>query len=235
MITLAKEQLQSHCNSYKILLSEQISQFLQEWIGTVTSTKNPPPLIASLPHAPSMHRLFYQISKQRYNLNATTLQQAESDENIKELVNPFAESRLMIELRNGKCDDSVTLTLIQVMSHEVAVLFLSTLIHQKQKQFSELGYLLLSKQIRTLEEFFCSGVIHQNGVESGGNTSVILREFQKLAQTVKMLECGNPMEWTTYESDVGDTEFDLSKDEIRRVMGLRIDWSDEAIDTVCKK
>jgi hypothetical protein len=143
----------------------------------------------------------------------------------------------MVELQNGKCDDMVTLTLIQIMSHEVATMFLSTLIHQKQKQFSELGYLLLSKQIRTLEEFFCSGIIHQNGVESGGNTSVILREFQKLAQTVKVLECGNPMEWTTYnyDADAGEkSEFDLSKEEIKHVMRLRIDWSDEAIDTVCK-
>lgn len=143
----------------------------------------------------------------------------------------------MVELRNGKCDDSVRLALIQIMSHEVVTMFFSTLIHQKQRQFSELGYLLLSKQIRTLEEFFCSGVIHQQNGEggAGGNTSAILKEFQKLAQTVKILECGNPMEWTLYECDVGNTEFDLSKEEIKRVMGLRIDWSQDAIETVCKK
>ena len=232
MITCAKEQLQSHCHSYKTLLDDQVTQLLQEWIGTVTSTQNPPPLIASLHHSPSMHRLFYRISNQQYNLNANTLQIAESDEKIRELISPFDESRLMIELRNGKCDDAVTLALIQIMSNKVATMFLSTLIHQKQKLFSELGYLLLSKQIRALEEFFCNGVIFE---ENGGNTNLIFREFQKLAQAIKILECGNPIEWTAYEGDIGETAFDLSKEEIRQVMRLRIDWSNEAIDTVCNK
>jgi len=234
MITCAKEQLQSHCNAYNALLDDQITQFLQEWIGTVTSTEHPPPLIASLPHSPSIHRLFFYISRQEYNLNATTLQKAESDENTKQLLSPFQESRLMVELRNGKCDDGVTLHLIQIMSHQVVNIFLSTLLNQKQKQFSEWGSLLLSKQIRTLEEFFCSGVIHQNGEESGGNTSMILREFQKLAQAVTILQCGKPMDWTAFEDEVSNTEFDLSKAEIRRVMGLRIDWSVDAIHAVCK-
>eukprot|EP01083_Nonionella_stella_P023408 64755_1 len=115
MIILAQEQLQSHSQHYNHLLKDQIGHFLKEWIGSV-SLKNvaqPPPLIASLDHSPSMHRFFYYVSNQEYNLTAETLRLAEDGNGIgngngsdstrglglKSLLTPFQDSRLIIELR----------------------------------------------------------------------------------------------------------------------------------------
>uniref|UniRef100_A0A7S3V9W4 Component of oligomeric Golgi complex 4 n=1 Tax=Chaetoceros debilis TaxID=122233 RepID=A0A7S3V9W4_9STRA len=256
MMILAQEQLQSHSQHYNHLLKDQIGHFLKEWIGSV-SLKNvaqPPPLIASLDHSPSMHRFFYYVSNQEYNLTAETLRLAEdgngngsgSDSKrglgLKSLLTPFQDSRLIIELRNGKCDEGVTLKLLQLMSHHVVQLFLSTLLHQR-KEFSEWGSLLLSRQIRALEEFFCdilSGSTGGNEDDDGTrtnaavmNTSVIRKEYQKIAQALTILQCGKPSDWMAFKGEVGDTEFDLTMEEIGQVMGLRVDWSMDTIRPVC--
>jgi len=229
MLSVAKEQLQIYSKAYHEILTSQIHVFLEEWVGKVVSTETPPPLIASLPHSPSIHRLFYQLSKQNYDLNANSLKDAESEEMMKHLVSPFEESRLMIEIQNGKCDDQVARQLLQEVSHQVVQLFLSTLFNQKQRKFSEWGSLLLGKQIRRLEEYFCSYILKTNG-----NTSSILRTFKRLAQTVTILQCTTPRDWVAMKGEVGDTEFDLSQGEIRLVMSLRSDWTGEAIDAVCQ-
>jgi len=229
MLSVAKEQLQIYSKAYHEILTSQIHVFLEEWVGKVVSTETPPPLIASLPHSPSIHRLFYQLSKQNYALNANSLKDAESEEMMKHLVSPFEESRLMIEIQNGKCDDQVARQLLQEVSHQVVQLFLSTLFNQKQRKFSEWGSLLLGKQIRRLEEYFCSYILKTNG-----NTSSILRTFKRLAQTVTILQCTTPRDWVAMKGEVGDTEFDLSQGEIRLVMSLRSDWTGEAIDAVCQ-
>jgi len=229
MLAVAKEQLQIYSKAYQEVLASQINEFLEEWIGKVVSTENAPPLIASLPHSPSIHRLFYLLSTQNYDLNSSSLKDAESEENMKLLISLFEESRLMVEIQNGKCEDQVALKLLQEVSRQVVQLFLSTLCNQKQRKFSEWGSLLLGKQIRRLEEYFCSYILKTNG-----NTSLILREFKKLAQAVTILQCTNPRDWVAMKGEVGDTEFDLSQGDIRLVMILRSDWSSDAIDVVCQ-
>eukprot|EP00553_Chaetoceros_curvisetus_P001411 CAMPEP_0204622750 /NCGR_PEP_ID=MMETSP0717-20131115/8435_1 /ASSEMBLY_ACC=CAM_ASM_000666 /TAXON_ID=230516 /ORGANISM="Chaetoceros curvisetus" /LENGTH=169 /DNA_ID=CAMNT_0051637577 /DNA_START=162 /DNA_END=668 /DNA_ORIENTATION=+ len=165
------------------------------------------------------------------------------------LLQPIRESRLMKELETGKCDDGVTLCLLQMLSRQVGALFLSTLIHQKK--CSEWGSLLLSRQIRALREFLCDALRAQigegddddvNGASSGMapsagpgsttmNSSLIMKEFQKLDQALMILQCGKPSEWIAFRDEVGESpDFDLSKEEIRSVMGLRVDWSKDTID-----
>lgn len=231
MITVAKEQLQSYAKLYDELLESQIQCFLEEWIGKVLSTENPPPLIASLPHSPSIHRLFYHVSQQNYDLNASTIAKAESAENLNNLIAPFEQSRLMKEINNGKCDDYVASVLLKNISHSVVNLFYSTLIDQKQKRFSEWGSLLLAKQIRTLEEYFCSYVVKNNG-----NTNAILSEFKKMAQAITILQCSSPRDWvTTMQHEVGDSKFDLNQDDVKKVMSLRGDWTQDLINAACNK
>lgn len=229
MIQLAKEEILTYSKSYQNLLRDQIFQFLQEWIGIVQNTQQKPPLIASLPHSPCLHRMFYYFSNQDYNLNSITLQEAESDERMDQMLAPIKQSRLMNELENGKCDDEVSLHLVSIYSHQIASMVLSTLLNQKK--FSEWGSLLLSKQIRILEDYLCSVIL---GNDRSSNTSLILQEFQKLAQAITILQCGKPSDWSAFEGEVGDSAFDLNKEEIRKVMNMRIDWSSEVIDLQLK-
>jgi hypothetical protein len=228
-IQLAKEEIHTYAKSYQNLLRDQISQFLQEWIGIVQNTHQKPPLIASLPHSPCLHRMFHYFSNQDYNLNSVTLQEAESDDRMNQMLAPIKQSRLMNELEQGKCDDEVTLHLIAIYSRHIAVMILSTLVNQKK--FSEWGSLLLSKQVRTLEGYFCNIIL---GNDRSSNTSLILQEFQKLTQAITILQCGKPSDWAAFEGEVGDSAFDLSKDEVRKVMNMRLDWSSEVIDLQLK-
>lgn len=229
MIQLAKEEILTYSKSYQNLLREQISQFLQEWIGIVQNTQQKPPLVASLPHSPCLHRMFYYFSNQDYNLNSVTLQEAESDGRMDQMLSPIKQSRLIHELEHEKCDDAVSLHIMSIFSHQIALMILSTLL--SQKKFSEWGSLLLSKQIRTLEGYLCSVIL---GNDSSSNTSLILQEFQKLAQAITILQCGKPADWAAFEGEVGDSAFDLSKEEIRKVMNMRIDWTPEMIDLQLK-
>lgn len=208
MMITAEEQMKQHSTAYDLLLDTQIDTLLEEWIGKVHTTGIPPPLIASLPHAPSMHRLFYYFSKQNYKLNATTLR--EEEEHTKFLIIPFEESRLFSELHNGKCDDQVAFKLFQAICHDVSNLFLSTLFNQKSHQFTEWGSILLAKQIRILEEYFCSHV-----VKNSGDTLLILREFKKLSQTLAIIQLTHPQDCKVFKQSIGSSNFDLNQDEIR--------------------
>lgn len=223
MMFTVKEQMKQYSTTYDLLLDAQIDTLLEEWVGKVHTTGIPPPLIASLPHAPSIHRLFYYFSKQNYELNATSLRGAE--EHTKFLIIPFEESRIITELHKGKCDDQLAFKLVQAISHDVSNLFLSTLFNQKNHQFTEWGALLLAKQIRILEEYFCSHI-----VKNSGNTLLILQEFKKLSQTLAIIQLSHPQDCKDFKQSIGHSNFDLNQDEIRCAMKLRCDWTEEAIN-----
>jgi len=208
MMVTAEEQMKQYSTAYDVLLESQIDTLLEEWIGKVHTTGIPPPLIASLPHAPSIHRLFYYFSKQNYELNAVSFREAE--EQTKFLIIPFEESRLVNELQNGQCDDQVAFKLVQAISHDVSNLFLSTMFNQKVHRFTEWGSLLMAKQIRILEEYFCSHV-----VKYSGNTLLILREFKKLSQTLAIIQLTHPQDCKVFKQSIGNSDFDLNQDEIR--------------------
>lgn len=222
MMITAKEQMQSHKKSYTLLLETQIDILLEDWMGKVHSTENPPPLIASFPQAPPMHRFFYYISNENYTLNAKSLQEAE--ERSKHLTIPFENSRLVNEIQSGKCDDQVTFKILQAISHQISQLFLRTLFHQKKKQFTEWGTLLLAKQIRVLEEYFCSHVVRHHG-----NTHLILQEFKKLSQTLAISQLTNPQDYAFYKNSIGTSCFDLEQYELQSSMNLRSDWNEESV------
>ena len=229
MINLAKEQMESHSKSYKDLLHHHAQQVLIEWCGSIDDTHDPPPLVASLRQSPCLERFFFYISNEEYNLVTSEFYKAESDDRLeKVLMNPFNDSRLLLQVKRGKCDEGVTLVIMQELSRQVVSIILGSILNQK-KQFSEWGSLLLSKQIRMLERYFCSIVLNDDNDPSmigasGGDTSQILNEFQKVKQAATILQLDKPSDWTAFANETNSGN-SLSPDEIRNVMKLRHDWS----------
>ena len=129
--------------------------------------------------------------------------------------------------------------------------------------FTDWGSLLLAKQIRMLENFFCGIILrkqdsdvdkmHNNDAgptneggtftddgtlnsvgATGGNTGEILHQFQKLSQAITVLQLEKPSDWAAFAYEVGDSqENNLTKHEIKKLMSLRVDFSEEAVAAVC--
>lgn len=239
MIKLAKEQMESHSKSYKLLLQDQSHLIVVEWCGTVHDTSTAPPLVASLRQSPCMHRIYFYISNEEYNLNSSDFHKAETDERLEKLLlSPLRDSRLLAQVESGKCDEGVTIAIVKDISCQVLSIVLNTILNQR-KAFSEWGSLLLSKQVRLLEKFFCSIIFkadHESSIVDtvGANTSQILDQFQKIKQTITILQLDKPSDWAAFAYTVGESsELNLSQDEIRAVMLLRQDWSKDKIDAVC--
>ena len=148
---LAKEQMESHSKSYKNLLYKSIHEIVIEWCGKVSDTRISPPFIASLPQSPCLHRIYFYLSHEEYDLDSSKFHKAEADERIdKLLIRPLKDPRLLMQVWNGKCDEGATIAIIQELSCGVVLLILETNLKQK-KQFSDRESLLLSKQIQMLE------------------------------------------------------------------------------------
>lgn len=119
-----------------------------------------------------------------------------------------------------------------------AMLFSETI--SAQKPFTDWGALVLSKQIRLLQDSLCSllriddeQVYHQNP-DSMMTTAPILSKFERISQACAILQLEKPSDWTAqcygYHSDDN-----LSVDEIRGVMYQRVDFSKSTIDKICEK
>lgn len=83
-------------------------------------------------------------------------------------------------------------------------------------------------------EVFTSDETLNNAGAVGGNTGEILRQFQKLSQAITILQLEKPSDWAAFAYEVGDSqENNLTKYEIKKIMSLRVDFSEEAIAAVC--
>ena len=109
-----------------------------------------------------------------------------------------------------------------------------------KKSFTDWGALVLSKQIRLLQNLLCSLIkidgahgYHQN-VEDFVTTAPILSKFERISQACSILQLEKPSDWTTQR--YGDHSNDkLSTSEIREIMYQRVDFSRSIVDNVCKK
>jgi len=136
------------------------------------------------------------------------------------------------------------------ISHQASTLILDTILHQR-KVFTEWGSILLKRQVRMLEDFCTSLIIHHDvsniisTTESYGNSGAgagvsfeILHQFQRLTQAVAILQLEKPSDWTAFSYTIDSTSSNdttvLSKEEIRQLMQLRVDFSEEAIANVCR-
>lgn len=131
------------------------------------------------------------------------------------------------------------------MSWKSAEIVLQVLLNG-HKEFNEWGAMLLSKQVRALQNICCSLVLgssvssKQDEIKAIGtatiNTSKILRQFERVNQAVSLLQLEKPSDWLAFAYEVGDSDdTNLTPDEIKIVMSLRLDFSEEAIAKVCSQ
>ena len=123
------------------------------------------------------------------------------------------------------------------MSLKSSEIILSVLLKSEiPKEFNDWGALLLSKQVRLLQNTFSGLVLGSGDTEEACNTSSILTQFNRVNQAVSILQLEKPSDWLmfAYKADGGD-DTSLTADEIKKVMRLRVDFSEEAIATVCSQ
>jgi hypothetical protein len=136
------------------------------------------------------------------------------------------------------------------MSCKSAEIILQVLL-KEGKEFNDWGAMLLSKQVRMLQNVYCGLVLGPDGSKSAVkdgthtapttqsrtstiNTSTILRQFERVNQALSLLQLEKPSDWLAFAYRVGDgDDTNLTTDEIRKIMSLRIDFSEEAITKVC--
>jgi len=66
------------------------------------------------------------------------------------------------------------------------------------------------------------------------STVSILNQFARANQAVSILQLEKPSDWLQFSYKVGESDqTNLTADEIQKIMGLRVDFSEEAIARVC--
>jgi hypothetical protein len=115
MTDVSKKELQSHSKAYRQLLDHQIEELVLEYLGRVMDASSVPPFIASLPSSPPIHRLFYNVTHENYELDGDSFQKLDDEKRFdEEWIAPLRASRLVRELRSGKCDTQVHVCLAKV-------------------------------------------------------------------------------------------------------------------------
>ena len=72
--------------------------------------------------------------------------------------------------------------------------------------------------------------------EAGAGASFeVMNQCRRLSQAVAILQLEKPSDWAVFSYTVGSPiDENLTKDEIRQVMQLRVDFSEDAIAKVCQ-
>jgi len=139
--------------------------------------------------------------------------------------------------------------------------FLKNLLHPSSNtRFTDWGALLLSTQVRTIENLFCNFLLDNksnihasseiantgitsysssssNNVSNAVNTAPILERLERLSQAVTILQLEKPSDWIgfryNYEGGKEEVRRFLSREEVKTIMSLRVDFSDDAIEKAC--
>ena len=113
------------------------------------------------------------------------------------------------------------------------------ILFQGDKDFNDWGAMLLSKQVRMLQNVYCGLALGSSTSKTGPtsiNTATILQQFERINQAVSILQLEKPSDWLVFAYKVGESnDTNLTVDEIRKVMSLRVDFSEDAIVKVCSQ
>jgi hypothetical protein len=213
MIHLAREELLRYSHAYQVLLKNQIQDVINEWCGSLQGTNSQKNMC--------LHVFRDLFQRENYELNATTFSAAEADERLdREMLGPLQHSRFIENL--SKCDGDVAYLLCKELSCLLSTLLLECLWYDKK--FTDWGSLLLSKQVRMLQTYL-SSLVEENAMHTAG----LLNEWQRVAQAVTLLQLEKPSDWAAYQN----TDDVLTNEEVKRTLGLRVDFSSDAIAAVC--
>jgi hypothetical protein len=198
------------------------------------------------------------FAKQSYNIvDADTYHKFEADAFlISQLVDPFHTCDLISQIILKRCDQAVIMDIVshlaRIISHEIILpmIFFGVGPLQTQKKFTDWGALLLAKQVRVIQNELCS-LLHYGYEHNFGSTAVsvptsnqnhhssallpsttpVLALMERVNQVVAVLQLEKPSDWISqkYSAPAGVKSAQLTKEEIRQVMMLRIGFSKEAI------
>ena len=140
-------------------------------------------------------------------------------------------------------------------------IILRNLLHSLNLKFTDIGALLLSTQVRVLQNMLCSFILDKGNMRASSQTTgplsssspkdlknanidtittaPILERMERLAQAVTILQLERPSDWAMYSHGRWDGERKdfsgkgLNKEEVKLVMKLRVDFSQDAIEKAC--
>ncbi|KAL7550647.1 hypothetical protein ACHAWF_013860 [Thalassiosira exigua] len=226
MLTFARDELASHSRSYHTFLQRRIRSLVSDLCGGDD--------IFDCDGHLCLQNLRLFSEKEVYNLDSSSFRSLEGEDRLEaEMIGPVRRSQIFQEISADKCDATVVLQMAEAMSWKSAEIILQVLL-QGSSQFNEWGAMLLSKQIRMLQHVFCGLVLDSNGSNATISTASILSQFERVNQAVAILQLEKPSDWLAFAYKIGDgNETNLTRDEIQKVMSLRVDFSEESIARVC--
>ena len=216
MIQLAREELCRFSKEYRIFLEGQVSHVVSEFCGSVSDA--------------SVYRgeyvipiLRYYLERENYDIaTGEALQTAEDDASItQKFILPLQESAFLQRL--GNCDPDVLLMIYGEIASRLADLFLDVLTSEVvPKRFTDWGSLLLSKQVRMIQNFM------SKSIEKLSDRAIpAMPQWERLSQALTVLQLEKPSDWSFYKSTST-----LSPNELRQILSLRKDFSKDIIDAV---
>lgn len=230
MLTFARDELASHSQSYMRLLKKHVHALVSELCGGDD--------LFDCDGQLCLQNLRLFIEGEVYSINSASLSSLESDDRLESaIIGPIRRSKLFEEIAMDKCDAVVVLHIAEAMSTKTSEIILQTLL-RGCCQFNEWGAMLLSKQVRLLQNVYCELVLEiANSSETASapvNTASVLQQFEKVKQAVSILQLEKPSDWLSFSYKVGDSDdTNLTTHEIEKIMNLRDDFNEEAIARVC--
>jgi len=227
MLTFARDELASHARSYKKLLQQRVRTVVADLCGGDD--------IFDCDGQLCLQNLRLFVEKEVYNLDGSAFRSLESEDRLEtEMIKPIRQSQIYDEIGKDKCETSVVLQIAETMSWKSAEIILQVLL-QGKTTFNEWGALLLSKQVRMLQNVYCGLVLQtSSSSSSSSSTATILTQFERVNQAVSILQLEKPSDWLAFSYKVGESnETNLTREEIEKIMSLRSDFSEEAIARVC--
>lgn len=235
MLTFARDELSSHSRAYRSLLQHRVRVLVNDLGGGDD--------IFDCDGKLCLQNLRLFIESEVYNLDGASFRTVEGEDRIEsEMIGPIRRSQIFEEIRQDKCDAVVVMQIAEAMSWKSAEIIMQVLL-QGHTRFTEWGALLLSKQVRMLQNIYCGLVLDSDGLSGAtlakaGNSSIstasILTQFERVNQAVSILQLEKPSDWLAFSYKVGESgETNLTGDEIQKIMSLRVDFSEEAIARVC--
>ena len=221
MIQLAREELCRFAKMYQALLQSQVSRLVSDWCGSVEED-------AVYKGPKCFPILRFYLDRESYELSgAPALTIAEDDARItKHLIQPLEDSDLLSQLE--KCDSDVLTAICEQVASVIVEVVLdclkSTIL---PKRFTDWGSLLLSKQVRLLQQFLSNRMESVLQGQDHHGATPILSSWERLNQVVTLLQLERPSDWTYYQASSV-----LSTDELHTFMSLRVDFSRDAIVSV---
>lgn len=238
-------ELLSYSTEYLSFLRAQIHLILSYHCGSLPDPTLSPSIFESFANALPFHRLHWYISQQNYNIDKCRFDYINVKEQIEsDWLNSLLNSPFVEDVKCGKSDKEITLLVAKEISHRVSTIILTTILHRKPS-FTDWGSLLLSKQVRIIQDCLLALIFHEDinkdtcNILAQGNTSVILEPFHKLSQAIAILQLDKPSDWSVFQYNIGANDSisnslsELTNEETKTIMSLRVDFSFEAIHNTC--